>query len=86
MASLLVTLDDRCRPNCRVVRVQSGVAPSSTLAQEVPALVERNLKRTQSIEFVAGERRTLVVSLQPMLLVGQIANSPHNFRIHPGPL
>lgn len=60
---LLIILDDLRRANFRVVRVKPDVAKSTSLAQEVPALVQFDLDFLEPLTIGLGEFPLLVQSV-----------------------
>jgi hypothetical protein len=47
-ALLLVALNHRCRPGCRAIRILTELAAGPALSQEIPALIELDLKRVEA--------------------------------------
>jgi hypothetical protein len=78
---LLVVLDDRLGSSDRVARVFTCVASCSALAEEVPALVERDLDRPKPLELDVRQRRAGVGPLEGVLLVGQLTDASDDLQI-----
>src|SRR5581483_2734678 len=68
-ALLLVSLDDLRRPGAGGARVETRLAQRAALAQQVPALVERDLQGLQPSPFVVG-RGPARLSLPELMLLG----------------
>ena len=60
---LLIILDDLRRPNLRVVRVKPDVAKGTSLAQEVPALIQFDLDFLEPLTIGLGKCPLLVQSV-----------------------
>ena len=60
---LLIILDDLRRANLRVVRVKPNVAKGTSLAQEVPTLIQFNLDLHEPFTIGLGVRPLLVQSV-----------------------
>jgi hypothetical protein len=60
---LLIILDDLRRANLRVVRVKPDIAKSTSLTQEVPALVQFDLDFLEPLTIGLGECLLLVQSV-----------------------
>ena len=60
---LLIILNDLRRANCRVVRVEPDITKGTSLAQEVPALIQFNLDLREPLTIGLGKFPLLVQSL-----------------------
>lgn len=60
---LLIILDDLWRANLRVVRVKPDIAKGTSLAQEVPALIQFDLDFLEPLKIGFGEFPLLVQSV-----------------------
>jgi hypothetical protein len=78
---LLVALDDALGSSDGLARILAGVASRPPLAEEVPALVERDLDRSEPLELATRQRLARVCSLQRVLFVAQLADARHDLQI-----
>ena len=60
---LLIILNDLRRANCRVVRGEPDITKGTSLAQEVPALIQFNLDFREPLTIGLGKFPLLVQSL-----------------------
>jgi len=60
---LLIILDDLRRANLRVLRVEPDIAKGTSLAQEVPALIQFDLDLREPLTIGLGKFSMLVQSL-----------------------
>jgi hypothetical protein len=60
---LLIILDDLRRPNLRVIRVEPDIAKGTSLAQEVPALIQFDLNLRKTLTIGLGKFPVLIQSL-----------------------
>ena len=63
LALLLIILDDLRRANFRLVRIKPDVAKSSSLAQEIPALIQFDPDLRQPLPIGFGMRSEFVQSM-----------------------
>jgi hypothetical protein len=78
---LEVTLDDTFGADVGLVRIFSRGASGTTLAQEIPTLVERYLDGSEATQVLTVETALGVRALKRVLLVGELADLPHNLKI-----
>lgn len=73
--SLLVVLDGPLGAHRGLVRVPPGVAPRTSLPQEVPALIEGDLQVVEALLLLIGEARSHVGFLESAFLLGQLVDA-----------
>ncbi len=82
ISSLLpVALDHRLGTDLGVIRVLPAGTAGPALAEQVPALVERNLDLAQSRLLVLGQPLADVTSLEAMLFVYELIDALHHLGI-----
>src|SRR5438270_11581899 len=86
MALLLVSLHDGLGPHLRAIGILTGRATGPALPQEVPALVEGHLERSEACQLVTRQTGVGVRPFQLVLLVGQLADPAHEFLVIHGEL
>lgn len=69
---MLVALDDLWVADLRSIGVLAELAACPPLPQEIPALVELNLKRQVALAIVG---RVVVLAVEPVLLVDEVLNA-----------
>src|SRR4029079_14039743 len=77
-ASLLVALDDAFRTHGGLVRVLPRFATRPSLAQQIPALVKRNLDRPKLGNVFIRRRRARMGALQRVLIFDELADPLNN--------
>src|SRR5204863_1811876 len=75
---LLVALDHLLGTSLGVSRIVARIPAGPSLAQQVPALVERDLDVLQSIELGVRQGLAGVRALERVFLVGQLTDAVHD--------
>jgi hypothetical protein len=78
---LLVALDDLGPSRLSVVRITTRLAERPSLAQEVPALVERDLDLLEALAVAIARGSVRLALPQRVLFVDELLDRPMNLRI-----
>jgi hypothetical protein len=75
---LLVALHDLFGSHCSLIRIFSCVTSGPALAEEVPALVERDLDGAEALKFGVREGLAGVGPFELVLFAGEVVDVSHD--------